>query len=305
MRLSARHKTWLTALSLLLLPPTFFWRETLGWRTLGYGDILAQFFPAQLYAYELLRGGALPLWQPQLYAGMPLFARWQQGLLDPIHLLYLGCVTSRTLTLAQELSFAIALLATLAFARSLGLLRRASVVAATIYALSGYAVARTVYPGQTRLLALTPLVLLCVERLRQQGRWRDVAWGALAVAWQLFAGHPQPVAYAALLALGYGAFRGFCEDDSWPGGQHLLRWRFFGQCGAMYALGLALAAVQILPAWELSRVSVRQQLSFDFFTSQSLHPLSLLNVLFPFFHGQGSGIYHLPYWGGYWTHNEG
>lgn len=62
--------------------------------------------------------------------------------------------------------------------------------------------------------------------------------------------------------------------------------------------------MQLLPAWELSGQSVRQQATFDFFTQQSLHPLSLLNILFPFLHGQGSAIYHLPYWGVYWTHNE-
>ncbi len=305
MRLSARHKTWLTAISLFLVPPVFFWRETLGRQTLGYGDILSQCFPTQLYAYELLRSGAMPLWQPHLYAGMPLFARWQQGLLDPIHLLYLGGVTARALTLDQELSFIIALLATFAFARSLELNRSASIFAAAIYALNSFAVARSIYPGQTRILALIPLVLLCIERLHRQGRWRDAAWGALVVAWQLFAGHPQPFAYAALLAFGYVAFRGFCEGEPGRGDQSARRGRFFRQCAAVYALGIALAAIQILPAWELSRVSVRRQPSFDFFTWQSLHPLSLLNTLFPFFHGQGSGIYHLSYWGSYWTHNEG
>ncbi|MBO0801227.1 MAG: YfhO family protein, partial [Blastocatellia bacterium] len=36
----------------------------------------------------------------------------------------------------------------------------------------------------------------------------------------------------------------------------------------------------------------------------SLHPLSLLCALFPFFHGSGRSIYHLQYWGNYWHHNE-
>lgn len=202
MRPVPRHATWLTSVFLLLLPLAFFWRETLGWLTLGYGEILAQFFPAQIYAYELLRQGVWPSWQPQLYSGTPLFARWQQGLLDPVHLLYWVGVTARTLSFAQELSFSLALLSTFVFARSLGLLRRASVFAAVVYSLSGYAVAHTIYPGQTRILALTPLLLFCVERLRQRGRWRDAAWGALVVAWQLFAGHPltRPCSHSATLS---------------------------------------------------------------------------------------------------------
>ena len=49
---------------------------------------------------------------------------------------------------------------------------------------------------------------------------------------------------------------------------------------------------------------MRQQVPYEFFTLNSLHPVTLLTTLFPFFHGQGSTIYHLSYWGSYWSHNE-
>jgi hypothetical protein len=40
------------------------------------------------------------------------------------------------------------------------------------------------------------------------------------------------------------------------------------------------------------------------FTQHSLHPASLLVSVIPYFHGQGRGIYQMPYWGAYWHHLE-
>ena len=291
-----RAATLLSASFLALLPPAFFWRETLGRLTLGDQDAIFWFFPAYKRVAEEVRAGRLPLWNPDLYSGGPLFGQWQAGVLDPLNWIYLFGVTSRTLTLVQELSFALALLAAFAYCRSLGLRRRASVVAAVVYALSGYAVGRTLYPGLLHITALAPLALCLIERIARAGRWRDAAIGALLVAWQLFAAHPQPFVYSSMLAGAYALTRVRGAAS---------RARFLAQCAAMYGAGAALAAVQLLPAWEAARGSVRQQWPYELFTLHSLHPVSLLGALFPFLHGQGQGIaYRLPFWGNYWHHNE-
>jgi hypothetical protein len=321
LRLSSRAASFLAILFLLLLPPVFFWRETLGRVTLADQDAVFWFYPIYALVAEQLRAGHLPLWNPLMYSGTPLFAQWQAGVLDPLNWIYLLSTSSRAMTIAQEASFALALLATFGYTRRLGLTRRASVVAAVIYALSGFAVARTIYPGLLHIVALTPLVLYFIERLAQRGRWRDAIGGALIVAWQIFAAHPQPFLYSSLLAAGYVLFCGFLRrrepdaramfvsDTATSDGEARLpaalhRWRFLGQCAVMFAAGVLLAAVQLIPAWEFVSQSVRQRVPYEFFTLHSLHPLTLLTTLFPFFHGQGKAIYHLPYWGPYWHSNE-
>lgn len=307
----------LTLVFLLLLPLVFFWRETLGWLTLGEADVVFWFYPIWNLAAEQIKAGQLPLWNPNLYGGTPLFASWQPGLLDPLNWLHILGPTSRTLTISQEISFAIALLGTFGFMRLLGIMRRASVVSAVIYALSGYTVARTIYPGLLHIFVLMPLVLYFVERLYQAGRWRDCVIGGLIVAWQIFAAHPQPFIYSSLLAAAYAmfcvAFRPDRKYDDQSGIESEMataqrggssRLRFLAQCTTMFVIGLALTSVQLMPAWEVASQSVRQRVPFEFFTWHSLHPATLLTTLFPFFHGQGRGIYHLPYWGSYWHHNE-
>ncbi len=326
MELKARVPPWLLSsgivAAIFLMPPVFFWRETLGWRTLGDQDAVFWFFPAYHFVADQVNSGQLPLWTPYLYSGTPLFAKWQAGVLDPINWIYLIETSSRTLTLSLEMSFAISLLSTFSYTRILGFKRSAGVISAIIYTLSGFATGRTLYPGFLHTIALAPFVLYFIEKLQRDGRWRDVAAGALIIAWQVFAAHPQPLVYSSLLACAYALFKlriGLTTEntESTEKNQDISvrsvrsvvkpirnRLRFLAQFIAMFVAGAGLASVQLIPAWEIAGESVRRQWSYELFTLHSLHPVSLLTTLFPFFHGSGKTIYGLPYWGTYWHHNE-
>ncbi|MBI1766396.1 MAG: YfhO family protein [Acidobacteria bacterium] len=312
LRYDDRAQERLAQLFLFCLPALFFWRETLGWKTLSDGDALFWFYPAYQFVAEQLRAGKLPLWNPFMYSGTPLFAQWQAGVFDPLNWLFLPFgVTSRMMTIVQELAYAVGLLGMFRYTRCLGLKRRACVMAAVIYALSGFAVARVIYPGFLHIFALTPWVLYVIEDLRQRPSWRMAALGAVLVAWQLFAAHPQPFAYGALLAGAYALFRlriadcGLRTTDVQPTiHNRQAAFLFLRQSALVYLGGVALAAIQVLPAAETARQSVRQDWPFELFTLNSLHPASLLVTLFPFWHGQGRGIYAMGYWGAYWHHYE-
>jgi len=295
-------------LFLFFLPFVFFWRETLGLTTLGDKDAVFWFFPAYRFVAEQFGSGSFPFWTPYLYSGSPLFAQWQAGVLDPLNLVYLLGVTSRTLTLSLQLSFGLSLVSTFLYGRLMGYRRRAAIVSAIIYSLSGFAVGRTLYPGFLHIVALVPLLLFFIERLYRSGRWRDAVAGGLVVCWQLLAAHPQPVVYSSLLACGYAIFCAFFRADEKPA----RFWRraqpateFLVKFSTIFPAGAGLAAIQLLPAAETALNSVRQEWPYELFTLQSLHPVTLLGTLFPFLHGEGRGIYRMPFWGTYWSHNEG
>src|SRR5215216_2838296 len=57
----------------LLMGEVFFW-----------GLPSLQFYPWREYAFDLLRAGQLPLWNPFNGAGAPLFANYQSSLLYPL-----------------------------------------------------------------------------------------------------------------------------------------------------------------------------------------------------------------------------
>lgn len=306
-RHDARAADRLTIAFLFFLPTIFFWRETLGRLTLGNMDIVFWFYPLMTEAVRQLHAGHLPLWNPNVYSGTPLFAELQLGLLDPLNWVYLFGVNARTLTISQELTCSLALLSSFFYARGLGWKRRSGVVTAVIYALSGFTIARLIYPAMTHVIALLPLVLLFIERLYRRGRWRDALGGCLIVAWQIFAAHPQPFVYSSMLTASYALFCAFLRREaetfdlrpSLPAKIH-----FLFQCLTIYLLGVALSLVQLIPSWELVSQSVRQHISYNNFSSNSVHPVTLLTTLFPWLHGQGKGIFHLAYWGPYWHHNE-
>lgn len=297
---SPRTATALSLLFLFALPFVFFWRETLGWTTLGDKDAVFWFYPAYQSVAGHLKQGHLPLLTPYLYCGSPLLAEWQAGVFDPLNWIYLFGLSSRTLTLTLQLSFALAMIAMFAFARSLGLGRRASIVAAIIYSLSGFAVGRAIYPGFLHIFALAPLALCFTERLYKSGRWRDCIGGALIIAWQVFAAHPQPLVYSSLLASAYALYCAFFRGNA---GRR--SFAFLAKFSVLFLGGAGLAAVQLFPAAEFARESVRREWPFELFTLHSLHPASLATTLVPFFHGEGKGIFHQPYWGPYWHNNEG
>ena len=240
--LSERKADLLTSLFLILLPPLFFWRETLGWFTLADKDATFWFFPIWMVAVEQVKAGQLPLWNPYLYGGTALFAQWEPALLDPLNWLQLLGPTSGSLNAAQVASFVIALFGTFGFARQVRMKRRAAVISAVIYAFSGYLIARTIYPGLLHISALMPALLWSIERTYQTGRWRSVVIGSLIIAWQLFAAHPQPFIYSSLLAASYALFCALLRRRE-HAVEDLAPFRFLVQCTAMFALGSALAAV--------------------------------------------------------------
>ena len=267
------RQTAFCRLALLCLPAVFFWRATVGQLTLGHADVIGAILPLQEAAFAQWHSGSLPLWNPYIYGGVPLLAHLQAGVFDPLNSFYWWGVTGRMLTLVQETAFALALTGMFTFTRSLGLKRRACLIAAIIYGLSGFPVARSIYAAMLHALALPPWILWALERLRQTGRWRYVAWGGLLVAWQGAAGHPQTFLYSTLLVMGYAWFCGWKLRTTQGAG------RFAWQWSLLMALGLLTAAAQWLPAWEVAQASVRQTLNYDFYVTNSLHPLTLLNTL--------------------------
>lgn len=54
-------------------------------RVLASGDILLYFYPYRDYAATALRSGAIPLWNPYIFMGVPFLANPQAAVLYPLH----------------------------------------------------------------------------------------------------------------------------------------------------------------------------------------------------------------------------
>ncbi len=297
---------WLPVLPLVVFPLILVGRLLAQGKALFWGLPALQFNPWRLYAWEVLRGGELPLWNPLNGMGAPLMANYQLALwYPPSWPLYLfaalgggpALAWGHTLLLALHLLWAGLGMAILL--RALGLGKLAQTTAGLAFGSCGYLVARSNVFPMVWVAAWMPWVMLGASRISITGR-RPQNGGAFlppalvaSLAMMLLGGHAQLAWYTLLLAgvwVIVGAWRG-----GWRG---LLRSSArFGLAGLLAA---ALAAVQLIPTAEYLLQSQRSAaVDYEMGMAYSFWPWRFLDFIAPnAFGSPGMG----NYWGfaAYW-----
>ncbi|HPV07918.1 MAG TPA: YfhO family protein [Aggregatilineales bacterium] len=273
-----------------------FYRLFLG-EVLFWGLPLLQFYGWREMAFDLLRGGQLPLWNPLVGNGAPLLANYQTAIFYPPNWLYLILPTEYAMGFVALLHVVWAGLGVMAYTRRLGVERLGQGVAGLAYALSGYVISRFGVLTITSTVAWLGWLLWAVEGLVRAGERagaRRAGWLAAIVALMLLAGHAQTSFYGLLLAGAYAVTRvvGRREAGQRSVAGSVLRPLAFA-LGAV-VLGVMIAAVQLIPTFELMQTSHRAggvdrlaALSYSFW------PWHFLNFALP-------GMFGSPATGDYW-----
>ncbi len=260
-------------LVLALLPLLFFWRMVLASPdqrlTIREGDFTQEYFPLALVAAASLRDGEWPLWNPLTGAGQPLLADPQTALLYPPTWLVLGHLRAAdgpSLEAFQTLiplHFALAALGAYALGRYLFRSRAAAMVTALSFAYCGFLLS---YPTQQfpilRTAAWLPWQVLAVALTldRRSLRW-SVAAG-VTIALGILAGHPQTsLFHLSALALFAACW---CLASLWRRNPAFETLAGLGRFALALGIGFLLAAPQILPTLEFTRLSTRAEVSFAF-----------------------------------------
>ena len=239
---------------------------------LAPGDGIIQYIPS------LTRPWAL--WSDLLGAGYPVAADLQSmAFYPPARLL-------GSFNLIVISAYVIAATGMYALAFAVTGSRMAAAFAGLILASGGFMIAHLGHFTIIHAAAWAPWLLWSVRAIFRE---RLLA-GAVALAASTFmvitAGHPQIALYAATLAGAYGLLQASQAQRSL---QKLV------VAFAAGMLGVALAAVSILPFIELAGASVRQAWSLTEFGSYSLTPPTLILHLFPNLFGTAPP--YIPYFG--------
>lgn len=214
-------------------------------------DAFVYFFPQRVYLARALQQGRLPLWDPDLFLGAPFLANPQTAVLYPPSWLFLLGPVQSIYSLQLVLhAFLAALFTYLLMRHAFGVAPLAGVVAALAYAFGGFAVGQVGHINQISAAAWLPAVLLAYARFEISHRPIWIAVGGLALASQLFAGHPQET-YMTVIVLGlFGVVRA-----PWLSPRRLV---LAGVAGvALCLLGGLIAGAQLLPTLELAPLSIR------------------------------------------------
>ncbi|MCJ7543032.1 MAG: hypothetical protein MUP47_00450 [Phycisphaerae bacterium] len=260
-------------------------------RVLGrqWSDTYKQFAYWRQFGFAELAAGNLALWNPHIFCGCPFFGGAQSALLYPPNWLFVFCplVTALNLSFVLHLWLTGVFMYAWAFYRGLG--TAAATVAGAVLMLSG-AVFMQVMPGHLPhlcTLAWAPLVLLAVDGLIDRPGLGWALLGALAVAMQVLAGHPQYFFYTAVTAGLYGALNLVFRARR--------RWVSVGGIAAMFLGAAALAAVQLLTTLSESAETLRSGgMALDKAAQYSFPPENFVCFLAPMMFG---GTEEMTYWG--------
>lgn len=240
-----------------------FWQPLWAGGGLIGGDIYAYFFPQKAFYAEQLRAGSLPLWNNLVGWGYPQLAESQTGVFYPLHLPLYGLLELNTAyNASQILHFSLAFLFTWLYARELRFGTSASLLAALVY-VYGWFPARISLEWAIIGGTWLPLALWCVERFLRTTHWRYAFGLAFVLAVQMLAGHFTLAFITQATLAAYIPLRLYFSGSDLPADVRSRRWLFAAALFLALGGAFALAAVQLLPTWELKQHSQREHVSVE------------------------------------------
>jgi len=238
-----------------------------------YFDVLRQFYPWKTFAVDLIKQGALPLWNPYNFSGAPLISNFQSAIFYPMGIFYLILPQIAAWTFLVLLQPFLALIFTYFYVRKIGISKIGSVSAAISFAFSSFMSVWLEYNIVGHVILWLPLSLLAIEMLLRKV---TVLWTVLfivSILFALLAGHPQIFTYSLVFILAYLIFRIF----------NLRKLLFFF---LLVILAVGIGVMQVIPGIELIKESARASHDYNFLIHKILiQPWQFIMMIVPDFFG--------------------
>jgi len=228
------------------------------WLASQWSDQYTAGLPFHAWSAEWVkRTGHLPLWNPEIFGGMPFVAAGSGDVFYPTWLLRFVVPVTTAGNLSFFLHYILAGLFTYLLLRRLAVGWTGSVIGGLAYELSGL-LASYPSPGHDGKLfasAMLPLMLLALVLALRDRRWEGYPMVGVATALTLL-GHFQ-LAYYSLIAAGlFALYLTFEAAGDSGAGERVLR---LGLALVAVLIGFGIAAIQILPFFEYIPFSPRAQ----------------------------------------------
>ncbi len=252
----------------------------------------------RLFGAEMFKAtGHVPLWNPYIFGGMPFVGAMHGDIFYPTAWLRLIMPVGTAMGVGMAVHIVLAGLFAYLLLRALRLGWTAAFIGGLAYELTGI-VDSLVSPGHDGKLfvsALMPLLLFALIRAVREERLWAYGLTALVVGLCLLTPHPQ-MSYYAFLAAGLWTLYLVFGDPDGPRGA---RWpRHLGLAAGAVVLGVAIAAIQVLPFLHYLPFSARAaatspEAAWQYATGYAYPPSEILVTVLPQFNGV---LEH--YWGG-------
>lgn len=270
----------------VVLTLALFYRP-LSTETFYFRDLYLLFYPKKVFLTDALRAGVLPLWDPFTHAGHPFLATPSNFVFHPSNVLYLLLPTILAFNAVLVIHVLLCMVAAYWLARTCRLSPAAAFVAGVSFGLCGYTLSTANLTPLLLGLPWIPLTIGLAHRALRDGR--SVVPAAVAASIPLFSAAAELTAMLFVtLAIWVTVAR--YERAALP--------RRLAVLSVVVLGGLGLSLVQTLPATNVIEQSSRaEKRTYDSFTSWSVRPERLPELVIPRFLGRTDTLDDADYWG--------
>jgi len=248
-------------------------------------DALTYYYPYQKLFADSVRAGKLPFWTSSIFSGFPVLADLQNGGWYPLNWPFF-LAGFRPSSMFGELWLHALLASVGAYLLCDHLIgsRRASLLAAMMYGFSGYLAAHSEHIGLFQTVAYLPILLWCFLRAVEQPSASRLAAACLLGGCLCLTGHFQSVLYVICALWLTAVARTTQEPAKWL--------RIGGVALVVTAVSPMLAAVQLLPSFQLLRHAYRAELASRTLTTGMANANTLATFIVPTAAGTFDPQYH-------------
>ena len=243
-------------------------------------DTVYQDYTRKSLMFASVRAGELPLWNPWWLGGLPLAAEQNAGVFYPLNAIYYLVDPRYSFGWVGFVLLLCAGVSTYLFVRSYGVSVWGARIAALAYSLSPLLIVDLGFEGRLSPYAFVPAMLFLLRRWSEHEKLSYAIGCGVLLATQFLGDDFQMVWYLLLVlaiylvSLGFGDFR----SGKFKLREHIVLW------GAVFGIGFAGGAIQILPSLETFPSVARSTPEGGY---GWVPPSSLATLVLPRYYGYG------------------
>ena len=233
-------------------------------------DVVRMMYPWRVYAFDLLKQGIFPLWNSYAFAGNPLLGNLQSAVFYPLNILFLFLQPQWAWITYIMIQPVLSTLFMYLFIRSIGLSRVAALIAGIGFSFLGYLDVWFEMGIIGHAALWFPFIMWGMTKFINTKKTLFLVLSALGITCSLLSGHPQTTAYVLIFSVSYYLYTGW--------GKLTKRQLFIGLF--ILGIGISLAAIQIIPTYELLTHSVQDKITATRIFHKFITPPSHIAMLF-------------------------
>ncbi|HSW97080.1 MAG TPA: YfhO family protein [Candidatus Saccharimonadales bacterium] len=233
-------------------------------------DVVRMMYPWRLLAMEYIKQGIIPLWNIYSFAGNPLIANLQSAVFYPLNILFLFLKPQAAWIIYIMIQPILATSFMYMFIRSIGLSRLAGIFAGIGFAFLGFLDVWFEMGIIGHAALWFPFILWGITKFINTKKGYFLVLAATGITCSLLSGYPQATAYALLFSLSYLIYIGWNKLTK----AQLIVSLF------ILSLGFSLAAIQVIPTYELLSHSVQDKITATRVFHKYISPPSHIAMLF-------------------------